>query len=177
TGNVLLTRTQNEFDDPIYSFAYPAHWAYSGMGQAYQNLGTILSSFSSSSDGKITNDSYSSILQPGDELIDINSSQKFWVIYTGTSASPFDTYKRIIDANGIVQQVNNLSVKLIRSGRRNMAGASIGVITSLQNPIVGNSLNVSVLTKVLDAKATVFNEQWSMPVSGSYNQFIYTSCD
>jgi hypothetical protein len=176
TGNVLLTKTQNEFDDPIYSFAYPAHWAYNGMGQAYQNLGTVLSDFSSSSKGLINNETYANLLVAGDELIDINSSQKYWVINSGTTDGPTDLQKRIIDENGILQQVSAITVKLLRSGRRNMAGASIGIITSLKNPIVNNYLQISDLSKVLDAKATVFNEKWSMPVSGAYNQFVFTSC-
>lgn len=41
TGDVLLSQTNNEFDDPIYNFSYPAHWAYSGMSLAYKNLGTV----------------------------------------------------------------------------------------------------------------------------------------
>lgn len=44
TGEVLLTRTQNEFNDPVYNFKYPAHWAYSGMGPAYQNLQAVFTS-------------------------------------------------------------------------------------------------------------------------------------
>src|SRR5690606_13565438 len=35
TGEVLLTETQNNFDDPVYSFTYPAHWSYDRMGPAY----------------------------------------------------------------------------------------------------------------------------------------------
>lgn len=38
TGEVVLSRTNNEFNDPIYNFSYPAHWAYSGMGMAYRNI-------------------------------------------------------------------------------------------------------------------------------------------
>src|SRR5690606_18798158 len=38
TGNVLLTRTTNEFKDPIYQFNYPAWWVHSGMEPAYFNL-------------------------------------------------------------------------------------------------------------------------------------------
>ncbi|HEX2630889.1 MAG TPA: hypothetical protein VHM26_17860, partial [Chitinophagaceae bacterium] len=38
TGDVLVTQTQNEFNDPVYSFQYPAHWAYSGVGPAYKNI-------------------------------------------------------------------------------------------------------------------------------------------
>lgn len=38
TGEVVLSRTNNEFNDPVYQFSYPAHWAYSGMGMAYKNI-------------------------------------------------------------------------------------------------------------------------------------------
>ncbi len=41
TGEVVLSRTNNEFKDPIYNFSYPAHWAYSGMGMAYQNIDAV----------------------------------------------------------------------------------------------------------------------------------------
>ncbi len=38
TGDVVVTRTNNEFNQPIYSTTYPAWWAYDGMGPAYRNL-------------------------------------------------------------------------------------------------------------------------------------------
>lgn len=41
TGNVLLSRTNNEFNDPIYNFNYPAYWAYSGMDLAYKNINAV----------------------------------------------------------------------------------------------------------------------------------------
>lgn len=161
TGNVLLTKTQNEFDDPVYSFAYPAHWVYDRMGQAYQNLGTIFSGFSTNSNGEVTNAVYNSVLVPGDELIDVNTSDKYWVINSPVSG----TYKnRLINESGILQQVNGLTLKLLRSGRRNMAGTAIATITSLNSPIAGDRLDISQLTKILDAKATVFSEEWSVPV-------------
>jgi hypothetical protein len=43
TGEVVLSRTQNEFNDPVYNFSYPAHWAYSGMGMAYRNIDAVFS--------------------------------------------------------------------------------------------------------------------------------------
>ncbi|HWB93981.1 MAG TPA: PA14 domain-containing protein, partial [Puia sp.] len=43
TGDAILTRTQNEFNDSIFSFSYPAHWAYRGIGPAYQNIDAQLS--------------------------------------------------------------------------------------------------------------------------------------
>jgi hypothetical protein len=161
TGNVLLTKTQNEFDDPIYSFAYPAHWKYDGMAQAYKNLGTILKNFSTGSNGTIANGSYNSLLVPGDELININSSEKYWIINSPISS----VYaKRIINKDGNIQSLTDLTVKVLRSGRRNMANTAIATIVSLNNPIAGNILNVAQATKILDAKATVFNEEWSVPI-------------
>jgi len=167
TGNILLTKTQNEFEDPIYSFAYPAHWKYDGMSQAYKNIGTVLTGFSTGSTGQPSNASYNELLVPGDELIDVNSENKYWIINSPISGS---SQKRLIDASGNIQQVSDLTIKLLRSGRRNMANTGIATIASLSNPIVGNKLDVSVLTKVLDAKATVFNEEWSVPLTQSCNQ-------
>lgn len=167
TGNVLLTKTQNEFDDPVYSFAYPAHWIYDRMGQAYQNLGTILTNFSTGSGGTVSNSAYNGILVPGDELIDINSSTKYWVANSPVSNS---YQKRIINETGAIQSLTGLSLKLIRSGRRNMANTAIATVSSLNNPIVGDKLDVTLLTKILDAKATVFSEEWSMPVKVNCNQ-------
>ena len=167
TGNVLLTKSQNEFDDPVYSMAYPAHWVYDGMGQAYQNLGTVFSNFSTGSNGEITNSVYNTILVPGDELIDIDGGAKYWVINSPVSG----VYnKRLIDEDGNLQQISNQTLKVLRSGRRNMANTGIATITSLVNPIVGDRLNVSQLTKVLEAKATVFNEEWSVPIIQNCNQ-------
>ncbi|HUC80964.1 MAG TPA: hypothetical protein VMR70_08615 [Flavisolibacter sp.] len=160
TGEVLLTKVQNEFDDPVYNFTYPAHWAYERMGQAYQNIGTYLAGFSTNAQGIILNASYlhgpENILLPGDELIDLNTTKKYWVVFTNGNY-------RLINEKGQVAIVYNASIKVLRSGRRNMQDAAIATITSLQNPIVNNQLDISTVTKVLDAKATVFTEEWKMP--------------
>lgn len=174
TGNVLLTKTQNEFDEPIYSFAYPAHWKYDRMGQAYQNLGTVLIDFSTGSNGTIANGTYNNLLVAGDELIDINSGTKYWIINSPISS----VYaKRIIDVNGELQSLSNKILKLLRSGRRNMANTAIATVVSLKNPIVGDKLDVTQLSKILDAKGTVFNEEWSVPVPRYYSQEAISQCN
>ncbi|WP_207516017.1 hypothetical protein [Longitalea luteola] len=167
TGNVLLTKTQNEFDDAVYSMLYPAHWVYNGMGQAYRNLGTIFSGFSTNSNGEITNSVYNAVLAPGDELIDVNASTKYWVVNSPISSVYSN---RLIDKDGNLQQISNRTLKVLRSGRKNMASAAIASISSLNNPIVGDRLQVTQLTSVLDAKAAVFSEEWSVPIMSNCNQ-------
>jgi hypothetical protein len=161
TGEVLLSKTENEFDDPVYSFTYPAHWAYDGMGQAYKNIGTYLAGLTTNSEGVVTNSNYTSgpekVLVPGDELIDINTTKKYWVVNTLDQL-------RLMDETGQLQVVSGITAKIIRSGRRNIADAAIATVTSLKNPVVNGVLDISVLSKVLDAKATVFKEEWSVPV-------------
>jgi hypothetical protein len=50
-----------------------------------------------------------------------------------------------------------------------MPDAAVASIASLENPIVNGKVDITGLTKVLDAKAVVFKEEWSVPFySGSY---------
>ncbi len=37
TGQVVLTKVNDRFDEEVYNFDYPAHFAYKDMGGAYQN--------------------------------------------------------------------------------------------------------------------------------------------
>lgn len=71
TGDVLLTKTQNEFNDPIYQFNYPAHWAYGGMGSAYSNIGAVFHNISFSNGKIISATGYPGIekyFESGDEI-------------------------------------------------------------------------------------------------------------
>jgi hypothetical protein len=79
TGDVLLTRTQNEFNDPVYQFSYPAHWAYSGMGAAYNNIAAVFHDITFSN-GKIINaPGYPAIekyFESGDEIKVFNGLER-----------------------------------------------------------------------------------------------------
>lgn len=162
TGDVLLTKTQNEFDDPVYSFRYPAYWVYDGMGPAYNNLGLYLTNFVSNNDGVISNYG-ASILAPGDELIQVLDGinyevKKCWVI------KATDGSLRTVNEDGVVTAINGKLVKVLRSGRRNLSASSAGTIVSLKNPVVAGQLKLDMVSQILDADATIYNEEWSVPV-------------
>jgi hypothetical protein len=161
TGEVLLTRSQNEFDDPVYNLNYPSHWSYEdGMGPAYRNIGLVIAGFNAAN-GNITPTTGTSFLVSGDELLIQNSSgvyTKYWVNNVGTSSTPNLV---LIDKDGIPATVNG-SASIIRSGRRNLHSMAVGAMVSLINPIKNGQLNIGVFTKVLDANGSTYNDEWAI---------------
>lgn len=164
TGAVLLSSVGNEFSDNIYNFTYPAHWAYNGMGPAYLNTGLVVNNVVLYQDS-ITFPAglnVNNYLVPGDELIvynllHSNGPQRAWV-YDGS-----DGVLNLIDQNGEpllrsnIYPMIGITIKVIRSGRRNQQATSIGSVATLSNPIHSSSL---VFDNVLNAEAVEFSDQW-----------------
>jgi len=171
TGEPVVTQTQNEFNQSIYSVNLPAYWAYKGMSAAYKNLGIYLSSFTTNSHGEITT-AYSNYLQAGDEIADLNTGAHYWIIYNQAFSGPGNTFK-LINRNGYVvtgYAPLNL-IKIVRSGFRNMIGASTATLVSLNNPIVTDlvtqqsklqlTTNTDISTmRAINASATTYDENW-----------------
>lgn len=163
TGEVILSRTNNEFNDPIYNFSYPAHWAYTGMGMAYKNVQAVFTGLKAIN-GKLyypgTNASFPSekYFEGGDELWLNGKTQivsggesclNFDPLLSG-AGTPIDEKAWIIDAiegkekNKGLYMINKDGVpftgiinmvKVLRSGKRNILDASAGNIVSMDNPI------------------------------------------
>lgn len=142
TGEVILTSLQNEFHDPIYTFNYPAHWAYPRMGQASETEGM---SFSNT-----YFDAHPDQFKDGDELIidHVNKTKAF-------VNKPDNATMQVIDKNG--SPVSFTRAKVVRSGARNMASAPIGTVVTLTNPMQGNTI---VFNNVLNAGASEYKETW-----------------
>lgn len=186
TGDALVNQTVNGFDDPVYSFSYPSHWAYDAMGLAYKNIEMQFSHLSIQN-GKMVAGlpaGAENLFVSGDEVIasgkpktagtDCNADfssfpvlRKLWVVdssvnRTGTRAL------YLVDRDGTPYTGYDVTVKVIRSGRRNQLG-SVGSITSLENPVRLNGatnkkeLMVNAAAKVLNATAQTYREQWKVP--------------
>jgi hypothetical protein len=167
TGDAVVTRTQNEFNKYIYSLSLPAYWVYPGMGAAYKNLGIAFKNFSTNAAGETTN--YASYLKAGDELMDVVSGIRFWVIDNQANPALNYTTKKLINAKGqIIANYNAVGlVKLVRSGFRNMLGAATASIVSLNNPMGVGRLKITSSDDmtglgVINASVSTFNEVWPM---------------
>ncbi len=158
TGDVLLTETQNNYNDPVYSFTYPAHWGYEGMGPAYKNTGVRGSvNFENINNGNSKNPGAQTLFSPGDELL--TGSGKGWVTAVNSNN---------IEVRNIAgEQINgNHNITIVRSGRRNQQSTPMGSVTSLNNPIANGTTVDFSNTRVLNAGAVEFNDKWGASICG-----------
>lgn len=147
TGEVVLTETVNNFDDPVYGLTYPAHWAYDRMGNASKNIGA----YSSISGG--------SIAQPGnfitgDEVL-FNNGVMGWV------RSVLPTVQVIDNTGAVINLGGHTGVTVVRSGNRNQQNVPVAQVSSLVNPVVANALVLNTSSKVINAGAVEFKDDWS----------------
>jgi hypothetical protein len=163
TGEVLLTRSQNEFNDYTYALNLPAYMAYDGMGNAAENIGTLFAGLTTSNSSGTLLNGLDAYLAPGDELVDVDAGMNIrgWVI-----PRPSGGYNLVDQMGNFITTGGNY--RLVRSGRRNMLSASGGTVVTMTNPMVliGSSyvLQTGVDKKVLDAKAATYKDEWDMPV-------------
>lgn len=154
TGGVLLTRTQNEFEDPVYQLRFPAYWHYDGMGPAYSNLGAIASLSLTSGTAQYAN--ADQVFVPGDELVLWPSGganpTKAWVDQVTTGGV------HLINSLGTVPANGSYVAKVLRSGRRNLQGTDMATLTTLADPLTGFSGNV--FTNIVQATAVDMSEHW-----------------
>ena len=156
SGQVILTKTNNEFDDAYYSLTYPAYWGYDGMGQASNNLGVKGVVFREN-DCAFDPKPYFEIKNPldptnslerlqtvfhlGDELYlhnlsNYNDKLRVWVVGFSSDNKGLllmDSYGEYIDNCG--DNTKSYSFTIVRSGYRNLQNASMASITLMKNPI------------------------------------------
>jgi hypothetical protein len=175
TGDVMVSRTENEFKKPIYNFSYPAYWAVEDMGPAYKNIGGIFKHLTfrhGKIDAGLLPDDVNKYFASGDEIYVLDHSTKdvkenpacdanatcgnatflkkssefrIWALDV-TKDTRLTTKEFIfIDRNGVPYNANDADIKIIRSGRRNMMDAAVGSITSMANPIVNSGIQESIV--------------------------------
>ncbi len=170
TGEVLLTETQNEFNDKIYNLNIPAHYSYNGMGQAYRNIDVLLKGLRLNLDGGmhslLNSFPLDGFLTPGDEVMfsyvlsGIDTYNKAWVHKLKNGDFCLINHEGEIYKNMFV---NSLRVK--RSGRRNMQNLPVGGITTLKNPLKWDVVNSKWVleindSSVLNTSALEYSDQW-----------------
>jgi hypothetical protein len=146
TGEVLMTRTYNEFHDPVYSYSLPARFRYDKMGSAHKNLGMR---FETSLERSTAENIYSCpapgswgpYLTEGDEFIIGGGTAE--AVYVGKKDGKHCFYsEKSIEGAGV-------RFFLFRSGMRNVLEAKAMGLTGFKDPTeIGNRRPVSKETEV-----------------------------
>ncbi len=189
TGEVLLTRTSNSYDDPLYSFTYPAHWAYDGMGQAYKNVGLTFRMFfdygeGEPEQGEVDGLPIHDLFTIGDELVILYNEfqdfeeiaeeirHRYWVVNKDGNKVYVMGGAR---ANGCKHLLNGITrFKLIRSGRKNQQTTPIGTVVSKVNPIRTGENGVRLIDfnnkdyGVLSVSSSEYHNRWRVFCSCGY---------
>ena len=164
TGDVMVSRTNNEFNKPIYNFSYPAYWATDDMGPAYKNIDATFKNIlfrNGKIEGGLTETEVNNYFASGDEIYTYDNATvgpaenpacnvngqvctplpksdayRIWAL--DITKDDRNTIKEFIfiDREGKPYNAANADIRIIRSGRRNMMDASVGSITSMANPIL-----------------------------------------
>ncbi|MEM9528107.1 MAG: hypothetical protein AAGA31_15960, partial [Bacteroidota bacterium] len=171
TGSPILTSTENEYDQPIYTQTLPAYWMIpqAGMGPAYENQGAIVEQVMVEN-GRVvgTNATMEELFRPGDEVLCFEpgqpaSSDKAARLF----AVPFQGNMQLVDEQGMLANTpmpggsTGFTLKVIRSGRRNILAANSGQTNSLTKPAAAPYWSTSESdATLLNSSATTFSDNW-----------------
>jgi hypothetical protein len=157
TGQVLLSKTQNGFDDPLYNFSLPAYMVNEyekGMGSAYKNTGIIFKN-AVVNNGQLPNgSSMTNFIVSGDELGIDGTGELVWANQVPNVGI------RLIKKDGSMYTGSG-DLIMIRSGRRNMMAASSYSVVSLKNPIRNGRIEIDQSSEVLSTSAGTFSDEWT----------------
>ena len=159
SGEVLLTETENEFGDALYSFSYPAYWAYDDMSPVYKTMDVVVEVSNSAK--------MNELLKEGDKVLIIDGSpvgQLCWVSSLNGSNTKF------IDRDGmpisIIPSSSPPVVRVLDPINTNQQMQKVGTVVTKLNPMRDNNQDGTpdelIFEEVLQSSATEFTEQASV---------------
>lgn len=132
TGEPLLTRTFNEFENPLYNYQYAAHWAYDAMGPAYKNTDFVCTSTSGTAlDASAKVYRYNTAggtakFSIGDEVYVNGITARATGIVIAVGATSIDI--QLAPTSTIDGVAGNSTITVIRSGKRNTLTSKVGSV-------------------------------------------------
>lgn len=174
TGEPLLTSVTNQFDEPIYSLSYPAHWYYKNLGPSYQNADLVIDNTSTIT---IDNNGYLSGTPITNSISKLTVGDQLFIQYNGVS-NTINAHIILIDnTNNRVYCVqpdgNKLSnspastvdyIKIMNSGFKNQQTAKAGGVGFKKLIGFNNNYQSSAIAlsfaKVLQANAVEYYDEW-----------------
>ncbi len=133
TGNVIVSSLQDEFDDTLYSFAYPAHWYYDQCRSVSEVDGFSATGDVSSNQLEITSVDIGDYFVNGDYISVSNGTTTdyaYILFIDGTDATLINTNGNTY--NGV--SGSGLTITILESGRDNVLGATMQSAVTKKKP-------------------------------------------
>lgn len=170
TGEVLLTKLNNEFEDDVFNFKMPAHWVYKGMASSYRNIGASFVLNHAASGVFATNVAANDFTE-GDILWDLSAnnlteSGRYWVKEVVPNGLNRSNIKLINECGDVVEHPHlpaGRTFKIIKSGYANLATSPVFSFTTLKNPIETGILSMENDREVVNASAVEYSRVWKVP--------------
>lgn len=109
--------------------------------------------------------------------LDKNPANRIWAVNT-TKASAGSAGWVFMDANGNPYNAVDASIRIVRSGKRNLLDQSVAAITSLENPVINGQLSFNEATKIIQTSAATFKDHWRVDnsfyrITETVDSFVY----
>jgi len=152
-GSVLLTSLTDEYNEPLYSFSYPAHWYYSLFRNPLQQptavvAGTLASGTFTASSGLLTDK-----FTVGD-LVSIQGSSSQNALVLSVSGNTVKLINAVSPFTSVAL-TGSANVTLLKSGRKNILSATMQSVVTKRNPLNGMIFTFPS-QDIIDASAVTF---------------------
>lgn len=176
TGEVLLTKTQNQYNDPVYNLTYPAHWGYDGMSQAAINSGLELKADYVNASGTCTiylgvGQIPGTYFSYGDRVLIEHPSGTYAFIWKGPLGLK-------IEGNQTPPpSANACNMRVIRAGRDNNPTPPIMQFVTRENPMINGYASQKTVfgfdytKKILHAEGTEYSDSWMDYCNANYRNY------
>lgn len=162
TGEVLATKTFNEFKDPVYNVTRPAHWVYSQMGLASQNAGIELKNCSTNIDAVLDHPA-KSYLSNNDRILIREANGNELIGYVQKTGGNFIISVQNSDPTqvnygtfGAYSSKSDFFLKVVSSGFENRQSLPVGQFVCLKNPILTTGLQLGLNQQIVDVQVSPF---------------------
>lgn len=183
TGEVLVTQTFNEYEDPVYNMTYPGYWAYSGLGSSSLNINYTVDDWSASTTGTgvvdVGNTTIAGNFEVGDQVMVYSENgviqyEPYWLLEkSGTNLTFVDRFGQELEGNG-------KKLRVWKSGKVNTPTIPIQTITSTTNPLTTAFSNGGLAASemgVINSEASTFCDYWQMHTYNCTTAYDRCSCD
>lgn len=178
SGQVLLTRTQNEFESDLENLKIPAHMSYSGMEGAYKNLNIELKNISVNNGLVTVSGKASDYFEPGDEIIlgDLRTGgntvyTRAWVLDINDADDKIYLIDRMGRSISPSSSTTYEEFRLLRSGKRNQTSEPILKVTEVGD--LTSQIVAKEIVNPLQVSSAEYSDEW-----GTYcDRLIEENCD